>query len=173
MSELQPLPFNEDMEDFLLDEMAHQSHNLIAIQEKFNRFFKVEMSGEAFMRFRREKKEAINQRRSELYNQTDSIPVSHAFIRQSIAESRIEWLTQNEIVLRTVRKINDKGNEYYEEVKSINDPELRKWCEFAREEEYLAKKLMLEIIVKEVEDKKAKEKLLSSGFKPVAIDTGF
>lgn len=176
MSEEYPLmsaPLNEDHKDFLLEQLAFQETNLMDIQEKFQQFFKVGIRGEVIMSFRRENKELILERRSELYNQTSSIPIANAFPRLALAQSRIEDLAKNPRLVRVIRKFDkETGAVYDEEVKEIDDVNLRGWSREAREEEYLAKKLLLETIVKEI-DKADAKKITASGFKPVTVNIGF
>lgn len=172
MGELQPLPFNDQQVDFLLEQMAFQDSNLLDIQEKFNKFFGTNVAGEALMRFRKENKQAIIDLRADLYQKTDTIPIANAFVRLGLAQSRIEYLATTPKPIRSIRRIDEDGKFYEELIEEIDEKNLQAWTKIAQDEEYLAKKLAIELIVKEVDGDKAK-KLKASGFKPITVQTGF
>jgi hypothetical protein len=169
MTDLPALPLNPEQEEYLIEKLAFQDTNLTEIQEEYEKFFKTSLNGEVLWRLRKEKANLIKEKRESLYSLTDTIPCANSFPRLALAQSRLEDLAKNPKVVRTVRKgsISEK-QEYWEEVKEIDDDRLHKWATFAQNEEYLAKKLLVELIVKEVD----KKKIPLTGFKPIRVSSG-
>jgi hypothetical protein len=169
MTDFPALPLNSAQEEYLIEKLAFQDTNLTEIQEEFEKFFKTSLNGEVLWVLRKEKAEAIAQKRTEMYSQTDTIPCANPYPRLALAQSRLEFLAKNPKVVKSVRagSITDK-TEYWKEISEIDDDRLHKWATFAQNEEYLAKKLLVELIVKEVD----KKKIPTSGFKPIRVSSG-
>ncbi len=166
---------NEDQINFLITRLAITSDPLTA-KEDFFKLCKKEVSGMAILRIQRERKANIKEVRDDIFNnQMDEIPITHAYVRMAIANNRAEYLakhpTKRDTLKIVVDKVDDNGIAYSraEEVlfEEIDDKELRGWLKFAQDEEFLNKKLLLEMINKKIED----ETLTSTGFTPTRVNT--
>lgn len=166
---------NQDQINFLIARLAITSDPIVA-QEDFYKLCKRHVSGMAILKIQRESKAAIKEAREEIFNnQMDEIPITHAYVRMAIANNRAEYLakhpTSRQVLKVMVDKVDKDGIEYSraEEVlfEEIDDVQLRAWVKLAQDEEFLNKKLKLELINKKIED----EMIESTGFTPARINT--
>lgn len=182
MSDLIPYSYNslnEDHIEFLVTQLANPTlKDELMVQAAFEQFFKISVDGAAIMRIKREKAAEIKAYKDNVYNDLYNIPVSHAYVRLSVCQSRIEYHLSNlddkytlKQIVPTVINIDGKNVEVEKEspvlYERVNDRELREWVKLAQTEQLLNEKIKLEMIVKKIED----EGIANTGFTPVRVNT--
>lgn len=164
---------DNDQIDYLVVQLATTNDPLKA-QQLFNQFFKVSVTGQAVLKIQRDRKEDIKKAKEEIYNDLYNVPIAHAFVRLSIANSRIEFLLKNPTdrsVLREMVEDIVDGHAIMREqpvkYEDVNEKELREWVKLAQTEQLLNEKMKLDMLIKRIED----ESIKGTGFKPVKVNT--
>jgi hypothetical protein len=157
---------SKDQTMFILRGLA-LGEDPLEVQRRYNLYYSPEkISGMTLDKIKSIYNDGIVTLRTKIYtNEVSSLPIANTYNRMSIAQIRAEWLIKNEVVQRTVRLTGDDGKDYWAEVKGIDDKALLGWVEFAQREEFLNKRLQLEMILKKIED----EGISNSGCKPTTI----
>jgi hypothetical protein len=164
---------DEDQINYLVVQLA-TTNDPFKAQGVFTQFFKRGVTAQAVLKVQKEHKADIEKAKEEIYNDLYNIPISHAYVRLALANSRIEHLLKNpndrqvlremvEGVIDGVRIEREQPVKYEE----INEKEVREWAKFAQNEQLMNEKLKLEMIIKRIED----ETISKTGFRPVKVNT--
>lgn len=153
-------PLNEKQVAFIIKYLAlKKPYN--KIKEDFQAFFERKISGEAIMDVEARHQPIVQEVAVRELSDIRRNPIAHPRIRLDILYDCLVMAMTPQIV-RSVR-ITDTE---YREIYGIDHGAVAKYLQLAREEEYLAKKLLLEKLKLDIEMDK------DSGFVPVEIDTG-
>ena len=131
------------------------------IKQDFQIFFEEKITGEEIMDIENKYKSDIEDVAVEELNDIRRNPLAHSRIRLDLIYESLKYAMKP----RTIRSFKVSDTEY-EEVQDIDHQAIAKYLQMAREEEYLAKKLLLEKIKLDLDIHNA------TGFEPVEIDTG-
>lgn len=132
------------------------------IKQDFHIFFEEKITGEEIMAIEDKYKEEIEEEAEQELNNIRKNPLAHSRIRLDILNRAMEYALKPQ----GVRSIKVGDNEY-ETIMDINHQAIAKYVQLSRDEEYLAKRLLLEKIKLDLDIHNA------TGFEPVEIDTGF
>lgn len=168
-----PSSLTKEKFDYLIDQLARRPNAFIEIQAECNKVFSGSLSGETLQWVKSNYKSEIDSKRLEIFEDVNSIPISHSFSILAIAQMRIEHLMKNPKTIRQNRKFDESsGREYFENEEYVDDKALQDWAKIAQNERFNTLKIEIEKIVKFAEQK---DKLppRASGFRPITINTGF
>jgi len=169
MDYLQPESLDKNHKFFILERLAKGVDPLV-IKDQFQKFFELKIEGSAILEIQRNNKEEIKAARSEIYNNgIEDLPLAHAYTIIAISQMRVEDLLKNPKIMRTVRRIDEAGREYWDEIKEIDDSQIDRYLRIAQTERHFNIKAEIQKVVSQVD----KRRIPTTSFKPIIVDTGF
>lgn len=135
------------------------------IKEDFETFFKVPVDGDAILELEEKYPLLIEEQAKVELNNIFAEPMAHARVRLALINEGVQDARKERII--STKQISE--DEWVVE-KGKNLQAIAKFVELGRAEEYMAKKLLLE--VKKLKMGEDREDLLNTGFINVEINTG-
>lgn len=132
------------------------------IKQDFQIFFEEKITGEEIMLVEDKYSSTIEEVAYEELNNIRNNPLAHSRIRLDIINRAMEYALKP----RVIRSYKISDNEYGQEL-DIDHQAIAKYCQLSRDEEYYAKKLLLEKIKLDLDIHN------STGFDPIEIIDGF
>lgn len=155
--------------EYLIEALARKPFELFEVQSDFERLWGRKVEASVLMNLKKDYKDQIDAKRLEIYEDINSLPLAHSFPIIALCQSRIEDLVKTPKTIRQNRRIDEKGQEYIEDEKAVDDAAITKYLTICQNERFGTLKLEIAKIVNEVD----KTRLPRTGFKPVVINTGF
>lgn len=166
MKNLPSKPLNDKQRAFIVKELARKK-SLMEVKQNFTVFFEEPISGEAIMTIEENCKDLIEKLSKEELNKIWDEPLAHSRVRLSLAYEGIKEAMQQRIIM-PAQRISE--SEWSQPQMGMDLKSLKALLELGLREEYMAKKLMIE--VKRLKMEAEKEDLLQSGFQTIEINTG-
>lgn len=166
MKNLPSKPLSDNQKAFIVKNLALKK-SPIQIKKEFLIFFEESVSGETIMNVEESCKTLIEKLSKEELNKIWDEPLAHSRVRLSLAYEGIKEAMERRIIV-PAQRISE--SEWSSPVEGMDLKNLKALLELGLKEEYMAKKLMLE--VKRLKLEAEKEELLSSGFQTITINTG-
>lgn len=148
--------------EFILTQLALKTA-FTKIKSDYQQLFETKISGEQIIDVSQRYAKAIEKISEKELHNVRACPAAHSRVRMDfIYQGMLQASTPKEV--RSVRT----GDNEYNVVYDIDHSALAKYIQLAREEEYAAKKLMLEKIKLEIDIQRN-----DTGYEPVDVDAGF
>lgn len=141
-------------------------HDYVKVKQDFDSFFKADIAGELILEIENKYPLLIEEQAKAELNNIFAEPMSHARVRLALIHEGIQDARKERII--STKQISE--DEWVVE-KGKNLPMMAKFIDQARAEEYMAKKLLLE--VKKLRLGEDKRELTDTSFYNVEINTGF
>lgn len=159
-----PSKFNPEQEKFLIEQFALRTP-IAKIKQDFKILFEVNPPGEALIQFKEQKVDLIKRVSAEILPDVKRCRLAHVSIRMR----HLDDLLESAMTPRVIRSYKISDTEYAQDM-APDFPACAKFLQLAREEEYAAKRILLE---KYKLDLDTTNNSRETGFNAVEVDDGF
>lgn len=155
-----PQPNNKTL--FVLKALALKTP-VTKVKQDYQVFFEEKITGDQIMEIEKAYSDLIAEIAIKELNDVRANPLAHTRVRLDLIYECLKYAMK----ARPVRSVKISDNEY-EQVMDIDHQAIAKYLQLARDEEYNAKKLLLEKIKLDLDIHTS-----NSGFEPIEISDGF